>query len=833
MVNTRSEERMEAYDQEMLLIKKEVSKIPAIEESLTAISHQTEKTHQMLMILMDSIAKERTTTSEKLADYGAQETGGRKSNEGESSTSRRGENETKERRTEDEEGANERDKFKKVEMPVFNGEDPDSWLFRADRYFQIHKLSDAEKVLVATISFEGPALNWYRAQEERDKFTGWHNLKERLLVRFRSSREGSICGQFLRIKQQTTVEEYRNEFDRLMAPLADLQDRVVEETFMNGLFPWIKAEVVFCKPVGLAEMMHAAQLVENREIIRKEANLNGYAKGKYPPPNSSIIRSSAAMNHSEDKGNTIFPIRTVTLRTATGEVKKEGPTKRLPDAEFQARKEKGLCFRCNEKYFHGHRCKGREQRELRMYVVKEDEEYEIVEEAEWDETELNCVEINPEDQAIVELSINSVVGLTNPGTMKVRGKIKDREVIILIDCGATHNFISDKVVQELSLPTKTTSHYGVILGSCAAVKGKGICEGIELELEGWKVEANFLPLELGGVDGVLEMQWLYSLGVTEVDWKNLTMTFLHNGKKVKIKGDPSLTKAMVGLKNMIKSWRDSDQGFLIECRAMETMYEPPEDNGIEEVLAVDEAVSDVLKKFEDVFTWPETLPPRRSIEHHIYLKQGTDPVNVRPYRYGYQQKAEMERLVEEMLSSGVIRPSNSPYSSPVLLVRKKDGSWRFCVDYRVLNSVTIPDKFPIPVIEELFDELNGARWFSKIDLKAGYHQIRMASGDIEKTAFRTHEGHYEFLVMPFGLTNAPSTFQSLMNTVFKPYLRKFILVFFDDILIYSKNLEVHLTHLGLALEILRRNELYANRKKCSFAPRTRGLPRPHHISSRS
>ena len=159
MVHTRSEERMEVHNQEMLLIKKEASKIPAIEESLTTISQQTEKTHQMLMILMDSIAKERTTTSEKLSDYSAQETGCKKNNEGESSTSRRGENETKER-TQDEEGANERNKFKKVEMSVFNGEDTDSWLFPAGRYFQIHKLSNTEKVLVAAISFEGPTSSF-------------------------------------------------------------------------------------------------------------------------------------------------------------------------------------------------------------------------------------------------------------------------------------------------------------------------------------------------------------------------------------------------------------------------------------------------------------------------------------------------------------------------------------------------------------------------------------------------------------------------------------------------------------------------------------------------
>lgn len=170
-----------------------------------------------------------------------------------------------------------------------------------------------------------------------------------------------------------------------------------------------------------------------------------------------------------------------------------------------------------------------------------------------------------------------------------------------------------------------------------------------------------------------------------------------------------------------------------------------------------------------------------------------------------------------MLDQGIIQPSSSAFASPVLLVKKKDNSWRFCVDYRQLNAITLKGKYPVPIIEELLDELSGAAYFITLDLQAGFHQIRMKEGEEFKTAFQTHFGQFEFRVMPFGLTGAPGTFQGAMNTTLAPCLRKFVLVCFEDILIYSSFLAEHIDHLRTVFELLAKDNWKLKLTKCSFA----------------
>nr|GFC14253.1 hypothetical protein [Tanacetum cinerariifolium] len=226
------------------------------------------------------------------------------------------------------------------------------------------------------------------------------------------------------------------------------------------------------------------------------------------------------------------------------------------------------------------------------------------------------------------------------------------------------------------------------------------------------------------------------------------------------------------------------EAYTVECFAM--------DSAIDTSITIPDTIPDdlavILKEFTNVYSVPVGLPPSRTHDHSIVLQDGVNAVKVRPYRYPVSQKAQIETMVEDMLSQGLIQPSSSPFSAPVILVRKKDGTWRFCTDYRALNAVTVKDSFPMPTVDELLDELRGSTTFSKLDLRSGYYQILIKPTHRYKTAFRTHHGLYEWLVMPFGLTNAPAT----------------------------ANWRSHLEHLHQVLSCLQEHRLHAKLSKCAF-----------------
>ncbi|KAL0540235.1 hypothetical protein IC582_024468 [Cucumis melo] len=225
----------------------------------------------------------------------------------------------------------------------------------------------------------------------------------------------------------------------------------------------------------------------------------------------------------------------------------------------------------------------------------------------------------------------------------------------------------------------------------------------------------------------------------------------------------------------------------------------------------------VVRDYPDVF--PEELPglpPHREVEFAIELEPDTVPISRAPYRMAPAELKELKVQLQELLDKGFIRPSVSPWGAPILFVKKKDGSMRLCIDYRELNKVTVKNRYPLPRIDDLFDQLQGATVFSKIDLRSGYHQLRIKDGDVPKTTFRSRYGHYEFIVMSFGLTNAPAVFMDLMNRVFREFLDTFVIVFIDDILIYSKTEPEHEEHLRMVLQTLRDNKLYAKFSKCEF-----------------
>ncbi|GJT07290.1 putative reverse transcriptase domain-containing protein [Tanacetum coccineum] len=303
---------------------------------------------------------------------------------------------------------------------------------------------------------------------------------------------------------------------------------------------------------------------------------------------------------------------------------------------------------------------------------------------------------------------------------------------------------------------------------------------------------------------VIRMDWLVDQDAVIICGKKVVHIPVKN-KTLVIEGDRGTSRLKII--SCIKANKYIERGH--QLFVAHVTEKEPKEKRLEDV--------PVIRDFPEVF--PDDLPglpPPRQVEFKIELVPGAAPVARAPYRLAPSELKELADQLQELSEKGFIRPSSSPWGAPVLFVKKKDGSFRMCIDYRELNKLTVKNRYPLPRIDDLFDQLQGSSVYSKIDLRSGYHQLRIREEDIPITAFRTRYGHYEFQVMPFGLTNAPAVFMDLMNRVCKPYLDKFVIVFIDDILIYSNNKEEHERHLKIILELLKNEQLYAKFSKCDF-----------------
>ncbi|KAG7537173.1 Chromo/chromo shadow domain [Arabidopsis suecica] len=685
-------------------------------------------------------------------------------------------------------------------MPKFDGSNAYDWLSKVERFFRVGRYSDFDKLDLVALSLEGDVLKWFNWEMTRREFNSWDEFRRRLFSRFGAAPEESPGNRLFAIKQKGSISAYVTEFEELSAQVVGLSDSHLEQIFYNGLKTEMKEVLKLKDPIGLENQKTAVLRMETSSFCQllseKPSRPWGAQKTftskpvtTYTQPRPLLLQNGENQNTGQ---NAIVP---------AAKPPAIQPRQRHTAEELDAMRSKGICFKCKGKYVRGHVCP---LKELQILTVVEGLELEVLDE---DYSDAEVI-VHDQEPVLCCLSLNSFLGRHSPKTIKLMGLIGKAKVVIMIDSGASHNFITPSVVSKLRLKVSSDTNMEVLLGNGTSVHGSGTCRNVQFQLSGVQFQSDFVSLELGNVDIILGMQWLETLGTCVVDWKKQEWSFFYDGKLVKLVGDTSLHAPPLLL-----------QPFEVHVKPLHQLQEQQGVN-LAQLSCKDKPIpveiSVVLGTFTPVFAMPTGLPPMRGQEHAIVLKQGVQAITVRPYRYPHATKETMEKMVDDMLVGGIIRPSSSPFSSPVLLVKKKDSSWRFCVDYRALNRATIPDKYPIPVIDQLLDELHGAVIFSKIDLRSGYHQIRMREEDIEKTAFRTLEGHYEFLVMPFGLTNAPATFQALMNKVFKPFLRKFVLVFFDDILVCSNSVESHVEHLKQVLQLLQDHQLFANAKKCSF-----------------
>ncbi|XP_027171840.1 uncharacterized protein LOC113771462 [Coffea eugenioides] len=688
----------------------------------------------------------------------------------------------------------------RLDFPRFDGHSPKEWVRKCEKFFQLFRTTEEQQMDLVELHLEGKADLWYQNFKKDRGIVQWKDFGSEICRRFSTVGEADAVEEFSKLNQTSTVLAYQEKFEELrsivMIQMPELTESYYISSFLSGLKGEIKSAVKMHRPDSLQFAFEMARWQEHHlDLVHKSSR---------PILRNTMHSTSFGINKG---GNGAQDPGARQAGTSPTEFSRKSNSqqvfKKISPTEFQYRKDHNLCFRCGERFSPGHNCKSKG---IHMMIVGEEEKGEENHTAEEEEV---IEYMGTQQEHEVMLTLHALSGELSSSIIKMQGEYMNQHLTVLLDGGSTNCFIRRSVAQQF--PERVQNHrpFKVKIADGKELTCDQWIPGMQWSMQGHRFAHDVFVLDLEPYDLILGVDWMKSYSPITFDFKKLNLSFEKGGEQVVLNGDSNNANVRMQqgpsahkyVKHKIR--KALQQACMVKIHNSQVISEP-------------DSLTKLLAKYDDVFAEPNTLPPNRCHDHQIPLKPDAQPFKIPPYRYPHVQKNEIDRQVKEMLNSGLIQDSHSPFASPALLVKKKDGSWRLCIDYRQLNNLTIKDKFPIPIIDDLLDELYGAKIFSKIDLRSGYHQIRMNPDDIHKTAFRTHSGLYEFFVMPFGLTNAPATFQALMNSVFEPYIRKFVLVFFDDILIYSPDSKSHLHHLSIVLETLRQHSLFAKISKCSF-----------------
>ena len=752
----------------------------------------------------------------------------------------------------------------KFSIPKFEGgadvEEYLTWELKIEKLWRLHDYTEDRKVKLASSEFDGYALRWWdgvtRARQEDNELPvlTWREMKAIMQARFVPTNYLRTIYDKLTLLRQgvKTVDVYFMEMEMLMQ-----RGRVREslemtmQRFLHGLKYDIKGIVRHHSYTTMNELLHHAREAEAQ--LAEEAQIKGRATGagRYTPRAPPSMAPTSSSRPAQFSTSSSKPVSNVS------NTKKSEPAASTSGSSMSTARNRDMaCHTCGGKGHFKRDCPNR-----KVMIINEDNEYETGDDAdpyapEDDDYDSDGVDAYPSEARTIVVSQRALNVLPSASTQRcnlfqTKALVgPDKACKVIIDGGSCRNLASKELCTKLKLKYLPHPHpyYIQWLSDNGEMKVNHMVR-VDFEIGPYKDSIDFDVVPMTVCHLLLGRPWLYDRSVQHNGRAN-TYHLEFKGKKINLQPmspqqivNESRQKVEVNLEdapvdrrencNAVSDITKSERvNSLVLLATKEDMREFSEDPTAMplvlmykgEVLVSNDmtpislGVSSVLQEFRDVFPEevPAGLPPLRGIEHQIDLIPGASLPNRAPYRTNPEETKEIQKQVQALLDKGYIRISLSPCAVPVILVPKKDGTWRMCVDCRAINNITIRYRHPIPRLEDMLDELSGAAVFSKIDLRSGYHQIRMKEGDEWKTAFKTKFGLYEWLVMPFGLTNAPSTFMRLMNHVLRDFIGKFVVVYFDDILIYSRNESDHTMHIRHVLQVLRDNKLYGNLEKCTF-----------------